>query len=225
MIMKLCRYLVIITIVVLGRAQTFAQHHIISYDLPKILLANGFSTTNRRVSELPNHEKNGVMLLADANDGIAWLNGVIFANGIIDLDIRGKDAEQKSFLGVAFHALTDTKTMDVIYFRPFNFRAADSVKRSHSVQYESPPQYLWPVLREKFNGKYEKGVNPVPDPNGWFHIHIKVVYPEIKVFVNGNATPSLIVKQLNDRKSGLLGLWTGNNSDGAFANLKVTFFD
>jgi hypothetical protein len=224
--MKTNKYLFIIIMILTGSVNASAQQHTISYDLSKILSANGFSTTNRKVSELPNHEKSGVILSAAEGEGVAWLNGVTFTNGIIELDIRGKNVEQQSFLGIAFYGLTDTKTMDVIYFRPFNFLAADSVKRSHSVQYAAHPLYPWQVLREKFTGQYEKDIRqPVPDPNGWFHIRIEVNYPEIKVFVNGNTISSLNVKKLNDRKSGLLGLWTGNNSDGAFANLKVTFFD
>ncbi|MEO8886134.1 MAG: family 16 glycoside hydrolase [Mucilaginibacter sp.] len=220
--MKKNKYIIIILTVLLAGQSALAQHSI-NYDLSKILSAKGFSTTNRKVSELPNHEKNGVMLSADAGEGVAWLNGVTFTNGIIELDMRGKNVEQQSFLGIAFHGLTDTKTFDVVYFRPFNFPAADSVKRSHSIQYASHPEYPWQVLRQKFNGQYERDIKPSPNPGEWFHVRIEINSPQIKIFVNGNATPSLVVKKLNDHKSGLLGLWAGNNSDGQFANLKVTY--
>ncbi len=217
------KYLIIILIALIGRS-ALAQQNTVSYNLSKLLSSNRFSTTNRKIAALPNYEKDGVLLSSDAGEGMAWLNGVTFGNGIIEVDMRGKNVEQQSFLGIAFHGLHDTKTTDVIYFRPFNFLAADSVKRSHSIQYASHPEYPWQVLREKFNGKYERPIKPAPDPDKWFHIRIEVNYPEIKVFVNNNTTPSMVAKKLNDRKSGLLGLWVGNNSDGAFANLKVTFF-
>jgi len=217
------KLLAIALLIILTGGTCLAQQHLTSYDLAKILSANGFSTTNRKVNALPNHERNGVALSAEQGDGMAWLNGVTFANGIIELDMRGKNVEQQSFLGIAFHSLTDTKTMDVIYFRPFNFLAADSVKRSHSVQYASHPEYPWQVLREKFNGQYEKDIKSTPNPNEWFHVRVEVNYPQLKVFVNGSTVPSLVVKKLNERKSGLLGLWAGNNSDGAYANLRVTF--
>ncbi len=197
----------------------------VSYNLADIVTANGFSTTNRQVSKLPQNEQNGVMLSADAGEGIAWLNNVVFANGTIEFDVRGKNVEQQSFVGIAFHGLTDSKTFDVVYFRPFNFTAADSVKRSHSIQYASHPLYPWPVLREKFTGHYESAIQPPPNPDKWFHVRLEINYPQVNVFVNNSSKPNLSVKQLSDRKTGLLGLWVGNNADGAFANLKITSFN
>jgi hypothetical protein len=215
-----------IMIMMMATTVAFAQaNRTVSYNLADIVTANGFSTTNRQVSKLPQNEQSGVMLSADAGEGIAWFNNIVFANGIIEFDVRGKNVEQQSFAGIAFHGLTDSKTFDVIYFRPFNFMAADSVKRSHSVQYASHPLYPWQVLREKFNGLYESAIQPPPNPDKWFHVRIEVNYPQVNVFVNNSTKPTISVKQLSDRKSGLLGLWVGNNADGAFANLKVTFFN
>ena len=48
--------------------------------------------------------------------GIVWLKGVTFSTGSIDIDLRGRDVLQQSFLGIAFHGL-DTVTYDAIYFR------------------------------------------------------------------------------------------------------------
>ena len=67
-------------------------------------------------------------------DGVAWWPDLVMADGTIEVDIRGKDVMQRSFVGVAFHGL-DEKTYDAIYFRPFNFRAADPARRAHAVQY------------------------------------------------------------------------------------------
>lgn len=212
---------------VMASTAAFAQKtkRTVNYNLADLVTNNGFSTTNRQVSKLPQNEQSGVMLSADAGEGIAWLNNVMFANGTIEFDVRGKNVEQQSFVGIAFHGLTDTKTFDVVYFRPFNFMAADSVKRSHSVQYASHPMYPWQVLREKFNGQYESAIQPSPNPDKWFHVRIEVNYPQVSVFVNNNSKPTLSVKQLSDRKTGILGLWVGNNADGAFANLKLTFLN
>jgi hypothetical protein len=225
--MILIRSIATFIVMLMTGMTAFAQHAkpTVNYNLSEIAIANGFSTTNREVSRLPKNEQNGVMLSADAGEGIAWLNHVIFANGIIEFDVRGKNIEQQSFLGIAFHGLTDSKTFDVVYFRPFNFQAIDSVKRSHSLQYASHPLYPWPVLREKFNGRYESTIRPSPNPDKWFHVRVEVNYPQVTVFVNNDSKPSLSIQQLSDRKSGLLGLWVGNNADGAFANLKLTHFN
>jgi hypothetical protein len=203
----------------------FSQQRVISYNLSDLLSSGKLSTTNREVSQLPAGEKTGIKLSAGTGEGAVWLNGITFANGVVEFDVKGKNVEQQSFVGIAFHGLVDTKTFDVIYLRPFNFKAEEPVKRSHSVQYASHPDYPWPVLREKFNGKYENAVTPAPDPDNWVHVRIEVNYPTIKTFVNGNATSSLVITKLNERKSGILGLWVGNNSDGDFANLKITYID
>ena len=128
---------------------------------------------------------------------------------------------QQSFVGVAFHGV-DEKTLDAVYFRPFNFHATDSVRRIHAVQYISHPDFPWNVLRETQNAKYEKAIPSAPDPNEWFHVKIVVDYPHITVYVNNSASPCLIVDKLNDRQAGKIGLWVGNSSGGEFANLVIT---
>ena len=121
-------------------------------------------------------------------------------------------------MGFAFHGVNDT-TYNAVYFRPFNFKSPE--RKGHSVQYISMPGHDWYELREKHPGVYENMVNPVPDPNTWFHATIIVSFPGVKVYVNNSATPSLTVKQLNDTKDGWVGLWVGNGSAGSFRNLKI----
>ncbi len=60
--------------------------------------------------------------------GVVWLKELSFKEGVIEVDLRGKDVFLQSFLGIAFHAV-DTATYDVVYFRPFNFRHADTARR------------------------------------------------------------------------------------------------
>jgi hypothetical protein len=64
-------------------------------------------------------------------------------------------------------------------------------------------------------------VNPVPDPNAWFHARVVVASPKVSVFVADAKEPCLVVNLLNDRKTGQVGLWVGNNSGGDFANLII----
>jgi hypothetical protein len=192
----------------------------IKYDLYSLSESNKLEVFNRKVIPFSENGKKGIRFSKNENDGVAWLNGISFSNGIIEVDIRGKDEYQQSFVGIAFHGI-DNNTLDAIYFRPFNFQTTDPVRKIHSVQYVSQPDYTWQVLREKFNGKYEKEVIPAPNGNEWFHVKIIVKYPEITVFVNDNPQPSLIVEKLNKRTSGKIGLWVGNNSDGDFANFQI----
>jgi hypothetical protein len=178
------------------------------------------NVANRAMQLLVDGSHRGLTLDARPGDGVAWWRDVQFGNGTIELDLRGKDAAQQSFVGVAFHG-KDDKTFDAIYFRPFNFRAAAEIGRSHSVQYVSHPTYTWDKLRADHPGMYEHAIVPPPDPNGWFHARLFVAFPSVKVFVNDIATPVLEVRQLSDRKSGWVGVWAGNNSDGSFANVAI----
>lgn len=140
------------------------QSNSIWFDLNSLAENDKLEVFNRKVTPFSEEGKKGIRFSKNENDGMAWLKGVEFSNGIIELDIRGKDILQQSFVGVAFHG-TDNNILDAIYFRPFNFQSSDQVRRIHAVQYVSHPDNTWNVLREKFNGKYEKAVNHPPNGN------------------------------------------------------------
>ena len=164
-------------------------------------------------------DQDVIHLNANEKDGMLWLNDAVFKNGTIELDIRGKDVRGKSFVGIVFHG-HDDETFDAIYFRAFNFQSPE--RKTHAVQYISMPDYDWSVLRKAFPDKYENSVEPVPNPNDWFHAKIVVKYPSVKVYVNGSDSPSLEIEQLSERKQGKFGLWVGNGSEGYFRNLKIS---
>ncbi len=153
-------------------------------------------------------------------DGAVWLAGSSITTAAIEVEIRGKDQLQHSFVGIAFHAVDD-KTYEAVYFRPFNFRSNDPGRRSHAVQYVSQPEHTWQRLRSEQPGKFEQAVKPVPDPNGWFRARIEVTSSRVRVYVDGAAEPSLDVPRLTDRSSGRIGLWVGNGSGGDFAGLRI----
>ena len=196
------------------------QQKTIEPDLAELAEGKGFKVLNRTVSSLSDGAKRGVRLSENPGDGVAYLEGIEFTDGTIEFDVRGKDVPQQSFVGVAFHGVDGT-TYDAIYFRPFNFKAADPARRIRAVQYISHPTYTWQKLRAEQPGRYEQAVNPVPDPNAWFHVRVVVASPKVSVFVGDAKEPSLVVNQLSDRKKGLVGLWVGNNSGGDFGNVKI----
>jgi hypothetical protein len=201
-------------------SRLFGQKKAIEPDLAELAARNGLKVFNRSASKLDDAGKKGVRLSENPGDGVAYVPGTEFTNGTIELDVRGKDVLQQSFVGVAFHGVDGT-TYDAVYFRPFNFKADDPARRSHAVQYIARPTYDWQKLRTEQPGKYEKAVNPVPDPNAWFHARVVVASPKVSVFVGDSKEPSLVVDQLSDRRKGLVGLWVGNNSAGDFANLRI----
>ena len=218
--MRLIKFFSSIIILIISIAAA-AQGHLKKFDLVNLNKNGKLHVVNRTLSSFMDKRGNGVQFSEANGDGMAWLEGVDFANGSIEVDIKGKDVLQQSFVGVAFHGV-DEKTLDAIYFRPFNFHATDSVRRIHAVQYVSHPEFPWNVLRETQNAQYEKAIPSAPDPNEWFHVKIIVDYPHITVYVNNSESPCLSVDKLNDRQSGKVGLWVGNTSGGEFANLVIT---
>jgi hypothetical protein len=199
---------------------SFAQDSIFIPDLSKAVNEDGWKIFNRKVSLLKENENVSVYLNSQEGDGIAWLEGFDFGNGTIEVDIKGKDVQRSSFIGIALHGV-DENTYDAIYFRPFNFKSEDPVRKNHAVQYISHPTYTWSKLREEHPEEYENPVDPVPDPNLFFHAKIVVEKPKISVFVNDAENPTLVVNKLSDRNNGWVGLWVGNYSDGTFSNLKI----
>ena len=196
------------------------QTKALEHDLAALADGKRLNVFNRTVSTFSDGSRKGVRFNEVPGDGVAFVQGVQFANGTIEIDLKGKDVQQQSFLGVAFHGV-DATTYDGIYFRPFNFKTEDQARRIRAVQYISHPAHPWDKLRTEKPGQYEKAVSPVPDPNGWFHARVVVASPKVSVFVNDAKTPCLVIDQLSDLGKGLVGLWVGNNSGGDFANLKV----
>jgi hypothetical protein len=185
------------------------------FDQKQIKGFNRNLTLNQEGSRVAVHldEKNG--------DGLAWLSDFGFSNGTVEFDVKGKDVQGQSFVGLAFHGLNDS-TYDAIYLRPFNFRAEDKSRKSHCVQYISHPTYTWFKLRGEFPGKYEQPIEPAPDPSSWVHVRVLVTSPKITVFINGNPHSSLTVEKLSKQSNGKIGFWVGNTSGGDFADIKIT---
>jgi hypothetical protein len=198
-------------------SRVLGQKRAIEPDLAALAEGKGLKVFNLRLSVLSDGARKGLHL---SGGGVAYLEGREFADGAIEFDVRGKDVQQQSFVGVAFHGL-DEKTYDAIYFRPFNFKAEDPARRLRAVQYVSHPTYTWDKLRTEHPGKYEQPANPVPDPNGWFHARVVVASLKVSVFINDAKEPCLVVNQLSDRKKGLVGLFGWGPSGGDFANFKI----
>jgi hypothetical protein len=180
-----------------------------------LLKENKLAVYSSSLTLVDDGEKHGLSC-----NGIIWLKDVDFTSGMIEIDLKGRDVAQQSFIGIAFHGV-DTSIYDAIYFRPFNFRTTDTVRKIHAVQYISMPDYPWERTRKEQNGKFEKGITPPPAGDNWFHARILVGKERVVVYVNHSDTPSLDVKLLDNRTHGLIGLWDGG-LDGDFANLQIS---
>ena len=189
-------------------------------DLAERLAAGKLKAVNREVTALKGSPR-GIHVNEKPGPGVVWIDGSDFAEGTIEVDVRGKDVMQQSFLGVAFHG-KDDNTYEAVYLRPFNFRAQDPARHQHAVQYVAVPDYDWPRLRKEFPEEFENPVDPSIAPTDWVPLRIVVKGPTVQIYVGKVTAPTLEVRKLGKLERGMVGLWTGNNSDGDFANLRIT---
>lgn len=163
---------------------------------------------------------------ADATAGsVVWLEGVEFGDGTIELELSGEPGPGASeaargFVGVAFRAGEDGKGMEVVYLRPTNGRAGDQVRRNHSVQYESLPDFPWFRLRKESPEKYESYVDLVP--GAWTKYRLEVNGVKARLYVHGASQPVLVVNDLKlGPRKGRIGLWVGPGTLARFASVSV----
>ena len=158
---------------------------------------------------------------------LAVIEGTDFTNGVIEAEIAGAPAPgapeaSRGFVGIAFRVQPDLKTYDAFYLRPTNGRADDQVRRNHSAQYISHPDWTWPRLRKESPERYESYVDL--EAGKWTRIRIEVDGDHARLYVNGQSQPTLVV---NDLKTGAQGrgsiaLWTHDTTVAHFRAVRVT---
>jgi hypothetical protein len=159
-------------------------------------------------------------------DGVALLEIVDFKNGVIEIDLAGGLAanaapDARGFVGVVFHSDADGSKYESFYLRPTNGRADDQLRRNHSTQYVSEPEYPWHRLRKENPGVYESYVDLEADV--WTRMRIEVDGVKARLYINGASQPALIVNDLKlGETGGHVGLWSGPGTVAHFANLKIT---
>ncbi len=110
------------------------------------------------------HEGRPALRLVESDGrkggGMAIVDQLSFQDVEIAVDVAGRRgplaiADDRGFVGVAFRVSPDAARYEHIYLRPDNGRADDQVRRNHSTQYASHPDFPWPLLRKSFPEKYE----------------------------------------------------------------------
>ena len=173
--------------------------------------------------------RSAVQLLArpDAVNASSYavVKDVSFLNGTIEVDLTGQPAAgagagARGFIGIAFRLQADGR-YEYIYLRPTNGRADDQVRRNHSTQYSSHPDFDFAQSRKEAPEKYESYVDL--EPGAWTRYKIEVDGARARLFVHGAEQPCLIVNDLKlAPKAGGVALWVGPGTEGYFANLKIT---
>jgi len=155
------------------------------------------------------------------------IKGIDFKEGIIEIKVLSQllktaPSYARGFIGVAFHIDSLNSKFEGIYLRPTNGRSDDQLRRNHSIQYFSYPDYDFDRLRKEAEGVYESYADM--GLNEWITMRIEVRGKQAKLFLNDNKQPSLIVNdlKLGDNVSGAIGLWVDGGTEGYFKDLKIT---
>jgi hypothetical protein len=169
---------------------------------------------------------------ANVADGIQLviLKKTEFQDGVIEIELAGEPAANagagaRGFVGVAFRAATeagkDATKYECFYLRPTNGRADDQVRRNHSAQYISYPEFPWQRLRKEFPEKYESYVDLLPGE--WTKVKIEVRGDKARLYVHDAPQPVLVVNDLKQGASqGQIALWVGTGTVAHFAKLRVS---
>jgi len=155
------------------------------------------------------------------------IKGTNFQNGTIEVSVLSRllpDAPEfsRGFIGVAFRINKDNSKFESIYIRPTNARAEDQIRRNHTIQYFSFPDFPFSKLRKESPEKYESYADMAL--NEWIKIRITVKDSKAQLFINNDIQPCLIVNDLKHGAdySGAIGLWVDVGTEGYFADLKVS---
>lgn len=155
----------------------------------------------------------------------ALVRDVSFRDGVIEVDLAGQPAAgatsgARGFIGIAFRLQADGR-YEYIYLRPTNGRADDQVRRNHSTQYSSYPDFDFARSRQEAPEKYESYVDL--QTGVWTRYKIEVQGRSARLYVNGEEQPCLIINDLKlDPQAGGVALWVGPGTEGYFANLRIT---
>lgn len=162
---------------------------------------------------------------ADSGELLAILRARPFRDGTIEIDLAGGRSataveSDRGFIGIAFHMQPDEAHYECIYIRPTNGRAQDQLRRNHSTQYESLPDWPWHRLRKESPGVYESYADMAEGE--WIHMKIVVHGTKAALYLGGSAQPCLLINELNlGDTEGAIALWGGSGTVGYFANLTI----
>jgi hypothetical protein len=137
-----------------------------------------------------------VIAAPEAANGTSYAvaKGVLFRDGVIEVDVAGQPAT--------------------------NGRADDQVRRNHSTQYSSHPDFDFARSRQEAPEKCESYVDLQPGVETKYKIEVEG--RKARLYVNGAEQPGLIVDDMKlEPKEGGVALWVGPGAEGYFSNLKI----
>jgi hypothetical protein len=158
------------------------------------------------------------------------VKGINFKNGTIEVKVLSRllasaPSFARGFIGVAFRVNDSNTRYESIYVRPLNARVDDQVRRNHTIQYYSYPDFKFDRLRKESPERYESYTDM--EMNKWISLRIEIKDAQARLFIDGREQPSLVVNDLKHgpNASGAIALWVDVGTEGFFSELKVQAHD
>ena len=168
---------------------------------------------NVSIAQINYKGRSAIQVIAtpDAQNAASYavVKDVLFRDGTIEVDLAGQPSAgagggARGFIGVAFRLQSDG-SYEYIYLRPTNGRADDQIRRNHSTQYSSHPDFDFARSRQEAPEKYESYVDL--QPGVWTKYKIEVDGRTARLYVHGAEQPCLIVNDLKlEPRQGGVGL-------------------
>ena len=229
MAMGVCKIVCLFSFVLILGASRGQAPKVANGTLPLDSL-NGLEMVDAKAEVVHYHGRPAVHLVPSPDatkdySTLAIVSGTDFKDGAIEIEVAGsprKDADSgdRGFIGLAFRVLGRGAQAEYFYLRPTNGRSDDQLRRNHSVQYVSMPDFPWERLRKESPGVYESYADL--EAGAWTKMKIEVSGTKAWLYVNGADRPCLIVNDLKlGETHGQIALWAFRSTDAYFSNLTV----
>ena len=83
-------------------------------DLSLLAAGEKWAVYNRAVTVLKVGQKRGVYLDEKPEQGVAWLPSFEIGDGVIEVDLKGRNEPGRSFVGIAFHGI-NAENYEAVY--------------------------------------------------------------------------------------------------------------
>jgi hypothetical protein len=173
---------------------------------------------NRAASIVEYRNEQAVMFDSRSGKGLAWVEGLRFSTGKIDLNIAATPQDA----GIAFH-IRNEREFEAVCFHIGDEARDESESQRVVVQYLSTyaDRNLW--REAQFDLPYSQS-------GEWFKARLSISKEVVAVFINGANLPTLSVGaskdpeaygSASDSTSGFVGLWIGPSSSALVTDFRI----
>jgi hypothetical protein len=165
---------------------------------------------NRAASSVEYRNQQAVRFDSRSGAGLAWVEGLRFSVGKIDLNIAATPQD----VGIAFHVQNE-REFEAVCFHVGNEAQDEGESQRVVVQYLSTD----PDRSANHEAQFDL---PYGQSGEWFKVRISISKEVIAVFISGGAIPTLSVDASGGGEVyGSVGLWIGPGSSALVADFRI----